>query len=270
MDTIVCKFGGTSTADSNCFIQIKGILEADPRRRYIVLSAPGGNPKVTELLSRLWEAKNCPGGAEIILRAIARRFSDIALPLGLPDPTPWVKASIREALGISQSHTLSRGEALCARLFSEYARLPMIDAAQVIRFDHTGHLDESATHAAVKDMAAAVPRAVIPGFYGADPEGRVKLLPRNGSDITGALVAAGAGAVLYENWTDVPGLMTDDPALCPDVQVIPEISYADMRRRALNGARVLHPDCLKPVARAGIPTRICRTRDPEAPGTRVR
>ena len=102
-----------------------------------------------------------------------------------------------------------------------------------------------------------------------DPLGRIVTFPRNGSDITGALVAAGIGAALYENWTDVPGLMTGDPDTDPEARVIPEIRYADMRKISRSGARVLHPDCLDAVEAAGIPTRIRCTLRPDLPGTLI-
>ena len=271
METIVCKFGGTCAADAACFQRIRRILDSNPARRYAVLSAPcaaGDSPKVTDLLYRLWSARHDGAGARAAAEAVAARYSAIAGGLGLPDPREGVLYCLEDALDDSLEATVSRGEYLCAQLFSEYAGLPMVDAKDVIRFDH-GRLDEAATCAALRDMAQKHPRAVLPGFYGGDRAGGIALLSRNGSDITGALTAAGVGAALYENWTDVPGLMTADPAVHPDARVIPEISYAEMRSRAEAGARVLHPDCLAPVAAAGIPVRLCWVIHPELPGTMI-
>lgn len=258
MAIIVCKFGGTSTANAERLRQIRRILDMDSRRRYVVLSAPGTdgvNPKVTDQL--------CRGETD----AVARRFETMGADLGLHG----VGDRVRRALQTSDPvFRVSRGEALCAMIFSEYAGIPWVDAARVIRFDGAGRLDVPKTLLCLKDMAQKYPRAVLPGFYGGDPEGKIRLLPRNGSDITGALAAAGVGAALYENWTDVPGLMTGDPNTDPDAQIIPQISYAEMRRMAEAGARVLHPDCLSPVERAGIPTRLKCTLRPELPGTLIR
>ena len=258
MDIIACKFGGTSTADADMFMRIQAILRRDSRRRYVVLSAPGRRgdmEKVTDMLCRAWQEKDG--------RAVASRFEAMARELG-------VKMDFREeidrALRISEAAALSRGEYLCARLFSLYSGIPFVDAADVIRFDDRGRVDTGATRSTLRDMAARHPRAVIPGFYGSDPRGNIVTFPRNGSDITGALVAAGTGASLYENWTDVPGLMTGDPAVDPEARVIPFIRYADMRGMP---ARVLHPDSLDAVEAAGIPTRIRCTMNPEAPGTLI-
>lgn len=264
MNIIACKFGGSSTADAACFRQIKSILDADPNRRYIVLSAPGsinGSPKVTDLLAAAWN------GDEGALEAVVARFRAIAEGLGMPFGDEDAFDTLDAARAISRDALLSRGEYLCARLFSEYAGLPFADAASLVCFDGDGAVEVPRTLTHIRRLARRLPRAVIPGFYGTGPDGNIVTLPRNGSDITGALVAAGVGAAVYENWTDVPGLMTADPARNQSARVIPEITYAEMRRIAEGGAQVLHPDCLRPVESAGIPTRIRWTAHPETPGT---
>ena len=257
MSIIVCKFGGTSTASAGMFRRMRAILAQNPSRRYVVLSAPGrdgAKEKVTDLLyqKRMDEA--------------AARFEAIAAELGV---CMDFGGEIERAARISENMTVSRGEYLCAKLFSAWSGLPFVDAAEVIRFDGSDRIDCSETVHALHSMAKICPRAVIPGFYGSAPNGRIVTFPRNGSDITGALVAAGVGAALYENWTDVPGLMTGDPAVDPGAERIEEISYDGMRAMSENGARVLHPDSLDAVARAGIPTRIRCTMNPDLPGTLV-
>ena len=259
MGIIACKFGGTSTASADMFKRIDGILRQDPERRYAVLSAPGrcgDTEKLTDTLYRAWRDKDAAPAA--------KRFEAIARGLAIDMD---FRSEIEAALRVSEAMTVSRGEKLCAELFARFTGMPFVDAADVILFDADGRIDREATTRALRAMARTHPRAVIPGFYGSGPDGRVVTLPRNGSDITGALVAAGVGAALYENWTDVPGLMTGDPGADPGARVIPAVSYARMRVLAQNGAQVLHPDCLEPVARAGIPTRIRCTMMPDAPGT---
>ena len=259
MGIIACKFGGTSTAGADMFKRIEGILRQDPDRRYAVLSAPGrcgDTEKMTDALYRAWRNKDAARAAE--------RFEAIARGLSIDMD---FRTEIERALRVSEAETVSRGEYLCAKLFARFSGMPFVDAADVIRFDARGQIDYDKTSRALRDMARTHPRAVIPGFYGSGPDGRIVTLPRNGSDITGALVAAGVGAALYENWTDVPGLMTGDPGADPGARVIPAVSYARVRVLAQNGAQVLHPDCLEPVACAGIPTRIRCTMMPDAPGT---
>lgn len=267
MGIIVCKFGGTSTACENGLKRISEIMIENGDRRYVILSAPGVSgdaPKVTDMLCSLWDAWN-----DTLAGRIVERYAKIARALAVPLDEGLALNALRRAASVSRQAMISRGEYLIARLYSRYAGLPIVDAADIIRFTREGILDVGDTLKRVEAMCRNTPKAVIPGFYGADPEGNVATFPRNGSDITGALVAAGAGAALYENWTDVPGLMTDDPAVNPSARVIPEITYREMRRRAERGARVLHPDCLGPVEAAGIPTHIRCTMNPDLPGTVV-
>ena len=268
MPTLVSKFGGSSTANADCFRQIWRIVRASPARRCVVLSAPGTDArhgeKVTALLAKAWRDKDA-GSVD----AVCARFGGIAAALGIARFAEEARREIEGALDRSEAATLSRGEYLCARLFSLYTGIPMADAADVVCFGGDGRLDASATAARFIALSRRCERAVVPGFYGADPAGRICLFPRNGSDITGALAAAGMGAGLYENWTDVPGLMTADPALVPEARLIPQVSYRQMRALARAGARVLHPACLDPVAMAGIPTRLRCTMRPTQFGTLI-
>lgn len=257
MGIIACKFGGTSTANADMFKRIDGILKADGERRYVVLSAPGRDGTCEKVTNMLYAGD---------IDGAARRFEAMGRDLGVDMDfvTEFRRAAVQ-----SDAALVSRGEYLCAKLFSAWRGIPFVDAAKLICFDIRGRLDAPRTNASLKRMAALIPRAVIPGFYGSDPLGRIVTFPRNGSDITGALVAAGIGAALYENWTDVPGLMTGDPDTDPEARVIPEIRYADMRKLSQGGAQVLHPDCLDAVEAAGIPTRIRCTLRPDLPGTLI-
>ena len=269
MSAIVSKFGGSSTANADCFQRIMNIIRQSSDRRYIVLSAPGADArhseKITALLEACWHRRRDPGG---LVERIRRRFRRIAEGLGVAPIDDIVDDEIGRALSISRDHTLSRGEYLCALLFSRWSGIPMLDAAQLIAFDALRRLDAPATSERLR-RALEYPRLVIPGFYGADSGGGIVTFPRNGSDITGALAAEGLGASLYENWTDVPGLMTADPGIVPEARLIRQISYRQMRRLARAGARVLHPACLDPVALAGIPTRLRCTARPACFGTLI-
>lgn len=273
MSTVVSKFGGSSTANADCFRRVLAILRASPGRRCAVLSAPGTDgahgEKVTELLEACWQAREDMDKRDNIINRIVGRYEEIAAPLGIGGFGVEAAREIEVALGISRAHTLSRGEYLCARLFSLYSGFPLVDAAEVIAFDEAGHPDAERTLAKLIGVSRKRDRMVIPGFYGADPAGRIRVFPRNGSDITGALAAAGLGAGLYENWTDVPGLMTADPAIVPDARLIPQVSYRQMRALSRAGAQVLHPDCLDPVALYGIPTRLRCTSRPDSFGTLI-
>lgn len=273
MSVIAAKFGGSCTADAEGFKRISQLINQCDRRRIIVLSAPGidakHDEKVTVLLEKCWQRRRRGLPAFDLVARIARWYDDIARGLGLPSYRGRAWREIAGALRKGEADVLSRGEYLCADLFSRYTGIPMRDAAELIAFEEGGEVDEPRTLRRIERAALDQKRLILPGFYGAMPDGTVATFPRNGSDITGALAAAGAGAALYENWTDVPGLMTADPEIVPQARLIPQISYRQMRRLARAGARVLHPECLDPVAAAVIPTRLRSLRQPECFGTLI-
>jgi len=110
---------------------------------------------------------------------------------------------------------------------------------------------------------------VIPGFYGRDRHGKIKTFPRGGSDITGAVVARAVGASVYQNWTDVSGLLMADPRVVENARPIAEVTYRELRELAYMGAQVLHEETIFPASEAGIPIHIKNTNAPDAPGTRI-
>ena len=117
----------------------------------------------------------------------------------------------------------------------------------------------------LKDMK----NAVIPGFYGALPDGHVITFSRGGSDITGSLVAAAIHADIYENWTDVSGFLVTDPRIVVNPEVIETITYRELRELSYMGATVLHEEAIFPVRKEGIPINIRNTNAPEDKGTLI-
>lgn len=274
MCAIVSKFGGSSTANARRFEQILSIIRRSPQRRCVVLSAPGTDEthaqKVTAMLERCWQMRGQPAELEGAVDAVVHRYACIAQALSIHDVSQFCREEILNALYISRDHTLSRGEYLCAWLFSEFSGFAMLDARELVSFDErSGAVDIDGTLSRFSRVDLSRGPVVLPGFYGSDGTGRVVTFPRNGSDITGALAAAGVGARLYENWTDVPGLMTADPAIVPGARLIRQVGYRQMRQLARCGAQVLHPACLDPVAMAGIPTRLRCTQAPDSFGTLI-
>ena len=273
MSIIVSKFGGSSMADADGFRRVREILLPMDRRRYIVLSAPGKrNPadeKVTDLLCiahRLY-AEGADNSAP--LNEVRKRFLEIIHALRLKINAEAFLSTLETDVRHSADRAASRGEYLCAKLFALYACLPFVDATELIHFDRDGRIDREAIARSVRAMARRLPGAVIPGFYGALPDGEIKTFSRGGSDITGALIAAALDASLYENWTDVDGLMSIDPVCCPNAFCHSAVSYRQMRMLAKAGAQVLHPYCLEPVCEAGVPTVLKNTFAPERPGTYI-
>ena len=144
-----------------------------------------------------------------------------------------------------------------------------IDAAEVIRFDDDGNFLADETNTLMTKRLKNVKQAVIPGFYGATKKGEVKTFSRGGSDITGSIVAKAIRATIYENWTDVSGVLVADPRIINDPAVIHTVTYRELRELSYMGASVLHEDAIFPVRKAGIPINIKNTNAPEDPGTMI-
>ncbi len=110
---------------------------------------------------------------------------------------------------------------------------------------------------------------MVPGFYGRDAEGHVRTFSRGGSDVSGAIAARAARAALYENWTDVSGLLMADPRIVDNPRPMAEVTYAEIRELSYMGASVLHDEAMAPVREVGIPVNIRNTNEPSHPGTRI-
>jgi aspartate kinase len=162
------------------------------------------------------------------------------------------------------------GEYLNGIIMAAFMGAEFIDPAETIFFNKEGRFDEAKTYKVLGQRLKSVPGlSVIPGFYGCDAEGKIKTFPRGGSDITGAVVAAAGTAAVYENWTDVSGLLMADPTIVKDPKPMPVVTYVELRELSYMGANVLHDEALIPVSKQGIPENIRNTHDPKHPGTRI-
>ncbi len=170
--------------------------------------------------------------------------------------------------GISQDELASRGEYFSARLMAEYLGYDFLDAALWVKFRFDGTVDQDASYEALR-RAADGRRVVIPGFYGVMPDGHIKTFSRGGSDITGALAAAALGADVYENWTDVSGILMADPRIVDDPEPIRRVTYSELRELSYIGAQVLHEGTIFPVREKNIPLNIRNTNAPDHPGTMI-
>ena len=153
------------------------------------------------------------------------------------------------------------------KIMSAYLGFEFIDAAEVIFFDDQGEFDSEKTNKVLGDRLNGMKNAVIPGFYGSLPDGKVKTFSRGGSDITGSIVSRAAKVDIYENWTDVSGFLVADPRIIDDPAGIDTITYRELRELSYMGASVLHEDAIFPVRREGIPINIKNTNAPEDSGT---
>lgn len=271
----VAKFGGSSLCDAEHFRKVRNILLSDPDRRYVVPSAPGkrfdDDIKITDMLYQCYNLVERNQNHEALFGKIADRYREIVRELDMDFDIDGLLSETCEEIRRQKSpdFTASRGEYLNGILLAEYLGWDFIDAREVIKFDRQGNFASEWTNEVLMDVLKAHPKAVIPGFYGSYPNGEVHTFSRGGSDISGAIVARAAQAELYENWTDVSGFLMADPRIVENPKCIRELTYRELRELSYMGATVLHEDAIFPVHKAGIPTNIRNTNQPEEPGTMI-
>ncbi len=271
-DLKVVKFGGSSLANAVQFKKAAAIVKSEDTRRFVVVSAPGkrrnNDSKVTDMLIKCTDPDEDKEG---LLIKIATRFREIIRGLGIDfDLDNEMKEIYRNyGEGAGDPYLISRGEYLCAKIMSACLNYDFVDAAGIVFFDDKGEFLADKTEKAIAYELENHENAVIPGFYGTDPAGRICTFPRGGSDITGAIVAEAASADLYENWTDVSGMLMADPKIVRDPLAVPIITYKELRELSVMGAEVMQEDSVFPVRKVGIPINIKNTDKPEDPGTLI-
>ena len=272
---IVTKFGGSSMADAGQYRKIRDIILANPERRVAVVSAAGrrnkADHKITDLLYLCYAHTQYGVDCSGIFDMIASRYMEIRDELGIDLDLESEFAALKKRLdakAVSQDELVSRGEYFSAKLMAAFLGFQFIDSADWVKFNFDASVDLEATYAALRECYQGS-GAVIPGFYGLMPDGHIKTFSRGGSDITGSLAAAALDAEVYENWTDVSGLLMADPRIVDNPQTIPEVTYDELRELSYSGAQVLHEDAIFPVREKNIPLNIRNTNAPEDPGTMI-
>ena len=269
----VVKFGGSSLATAEQFQKVGEIIHEDPNRVYVVPSAPGkrnsGDKKVTDMLYACYALAEEDQDFSVILADIKARYDDIIaglkLKTNLNDEFKTIHKNFKMKAG--KDYAASRGEYLNGIIMADYLSYTFVDAATVVSFDKAGNFDAEKTNQQMSKKLLKVEKAVIPGFYGAMPDGSIKTFSRGGSDITGSIVARAVKADVYENWTDVSGFLVADPRIISHPANIETITYTELRELAYMGASVLHEDSIFPVRKEGIPINIRNTNRPEDNGT---
>lgn len=271
----VVKFGGSSLASAKQFKKVGDIIHSDKSRRYVIPSAPGKrndqDEKVTDLLYQCYDTALSGGAYEKLLERIKSRYDEIIKGLGLNLDLAAEFELIHEnfAKQAGRDYAASRGEYLNGRVMAEYLGFEFVDAAEVVFFDEHGVFEADATNRELGERLAKVEHGVIPGFYGAMPDGTIKTFSRGGSDVTGSIVSKAIHADMYENWTDVSGFLVADPRIIKNPEVIETITYRELRELAYMGASVLHEEAIFPVRKEGIPINIRNTNRPEDKGTLI-
>ncbi len=271
----VVKFGGSSLACGDTFRRVKEIVTSDPERRVVIVSAPGkrksDDNKVTDLLYICHAHIRYKVAFDDIWDNIASRYREIAKTCGLSADVETYLTEVRD--GMTRRATVddivSRGEYLNARLMAEYLGYDFIDSKDWLAFRYDGTVDYEKTYANLREIAKVHTHMVLPGFYGATPDGNIHTFSRGGSDVTGALAAAALHAESYENWTDVSGILMADPKIVENPKPIERITFSELRELSYMGAEVLHEETVFPVRQANIPLYIKNTNAPEAGGTLI-
>ncbi len=263
------KFGGTSLCDAAQMQKAAEIVRADPTREIVVVSAPGkrtaNDEKITDMLFRMNQAEKNEERKAIFHR-ICNRLDAMIEALGLPLDFSDEYRDMEKSEG---DFLISRGEYFCAKIFASLLNFDFIDAGELIFFHQDGTLDMDKTRKRFQKIKVKDKKAVIPGFYGSLPDGRIHIFPRGGSDITGAVAADVIDAEIYENFTDVNGFLLADPKIVINPKTVPTVSYGELRRLSSMGASVLHADTILPIFEKKIPVVIRNTNDPNGKHTYV-
>ena len=272
----VVKFGGSSLASAEQFKKVGDIIRAEEDRKYVVPSAPGKrnskDTKVTDMLYACYALAEAGKNFDKELTKIKERYEEIIKGLELradllDKEFEIVKAQFEAKAG--KDYAASRGEYLNGIIMAEYLGYQFLDAAEVIFFDENGEFLAEETQKTLKARMKEYDNVVLPGFYGAKLDGTVKTFSRGGSDITGSILARAVHANIYENWTDVSGVLLADPRIIENPVGINTITYKELRELAYMGFSVLHEDALFPVRISGIPINIRNTNRPEDEGTMI-
>jgi aspartate kinase len=262
------------------FQKVKNIVQMDERRKIVVVSAPGkrekSETKLTDLLYSTHDLAlkhlDISEPWSLIRGRYLQIVSDLGLPPHVEEDLDALEIQLREhPETVTADYLVSRGEYLCAKVMADYLATSLdavfVDSFPLIEFDSLYRV----TDASYQKLAAALSDPsktyVMPGFYGSSTLGELKTFTRGGSDITGAVLANAIDAALYENWTDVSGLLMADPRIVENPSSIGYVSYREIRELAYSGASVLHDEAIAPCRAKNIKINIRNTNCPEAEGT---
>jgi aspartate kinase len=285
----ICKFGGSSLASADQIRKVCDILLDDPKRRVLVVSAPGkrysSDTKVTDLLISLANAALAGIDYHKQLHSVVERYNSISTDLNLDGSViKLIENDLMARLEMDKSNPdkfmdslKASGEDNCAKLVADYLCSIGKSAVYVNPKDAGMFLSEEFGNAQVleetyenlADLKEINEIIVYPGFFGYTKSGDVVTLPRGGSDITGAILAAAMGVDVYENWTDVDAVYAVNPTIIKNPYAMKEITYDEMRELAYAGFSVLHEEALSPAFKKSIPVHIRNTNNPKSEGTMI-
>ena len=262
--TVVSKFGGSSLATAQNLTKVGELITSDKRRKFVVVSAIGKKDihdiKITDLLISSFQKQTID---QQIIKKITAITKDLRLD-SIINLDSLIK-DIQQGIAMQDySYTVSRGEYISTILLAHLINYSFVDAKDYLHFNFAGDIDISKS---ISTLQSINPYTIIPGFYGSKPNKKITLFSRGGSDTTGAIVSVGTKASLYENWTDVNGVYTQNPNTHKNAKPIKYLSYTDMYTLSQSGATILHPDSIAPTQQYNIPINIRNTFAPKHTGT---
>ncbi|MBZ5706358.1 MAG: lysine-sensitive aspartokinase 3 [Acidobacteriia bacterium] len=295
---IVMKFGGTSVEDAKAIARAADIVKARlPQKPVVVVSAmakvtdqllamaraAGAGDRDTALkVSRGLRERHYNVAGELLGTGIFTQFhSELEADFDALDELLRGIAAVGELTPRTSDHVASYGELLSSKIVTAAfsARgldATLVDSRQCIVTDHTHtraapmfEETNQRLQSALPPLLAAHRVPVMAGFIGATKAGVTTTIGRGGSDFSAAIVGAGLGAERIEIWTDVDGMLTTDPNLCPGAKRIKVISFDEAAELAYFGAKVLHPATVLPAVQKNIPVHILNSRNPACEGTRI-
>jgi bifunctional aspartokinase / homoserine dehydrogenase 1 len=296
----VMKFGGTSVGDADCVRRAAAIVQSAAAQGPVVVVVSAMSGVTNRLIQAAHRAE--AGEQEFFSQLVdgLRTQHKTALEALIGDPQRRTKIAEACQEVLDELDRLLRGTSLLHELtpraldaisgIGERLSTPLVagaicelglrsvavSATEVIVSDpHHGRAEPLMTRTRARAEARLRPlldQGIVPvvtGFIAATPEGIQTTLGRGGSDYSATILGAALGAQETVIWTDVDGVKTADPRLVPEARTIPEISYNEAAELAYFGAKVLHPNTLRPVTAAGVPVWIRNSFAPNKPGTKI-
>ncbi len=153
---------------------------------------------------------------------------------------------------------------------ADYLNYEFVDAKDLIVFNADGNVDYEKSYSKIAEVISGKSKVVVPGFYESDEFGNIRTFKRGGSDYTGYIIASALNSEIYENWTDVDGIMTGDPKLNKDAKTIRNMNYQELVDIVNSGAQVHQKDAIEPVKSKNITIRILNINSPDADGTIIK
>jgi aspartate kinase len=295
---VVMKFGGTSVGDSKAIARVAEIVSSRlPQRPVVVVSAmarvtdqllrmaraAGGGDRATALtLARELRERHYNTAGELLGTALFTQFhSELGAEFEELEELVRGIAAVGELTPRTTDHVASYGEVLSSKLVAaalsaHNIRASLVDSRDCIVTDETfmraAPLFDETNARLLETVLPLIESGCVPvmgGFIGSTRGGVTTTIGRGGSDFSAAIVGAGLSAERIEIWTDVDGMMTTDPNLCPDARRIRVISFDEAAELAYFGAKVLHPATVLPAIQKNIPVYILNSRNPSCEGTRI-